>query len=464
MIYSEAYFTNIKSQIAFELRNAKTSIIIAMAWFTDKDLFAILIEKAKKVRVELVLYRDEINIRDAGLDLERLTRFGGKLYLIGDRLMHHKFCILDDKITLTGSYNWTYKASQENDENIVIIRGDYDLANSYTEIFRKLTGQQPQTPTDDIGKISRRLKIILNLIELGELEETQNHVSRLRSEDSNKLTEAILILLENRDFKNAIDCVNEFLQQHQRLATYQDPEIDSLKLEIRVIEYRLLAIDNELAETEKNIANFNNKMLTRLGPLMEELYKLKKDYWFKKFEASQNKQENNPGAKKSYDKASKQYENFINDQESEKQKVFFELTIEEQKTLKELYRSAAMLCHPDKFESEFQKAKAGEIFMQLKEAYEKQDYKKVKEIYSKLKMGWLEFEEKQNNKVEFLKARLQELRLSLEEKEKTLQEYRNTEVFKFLASRPNLDNYFEDKERELLKELNIWQLKISRDE
>ena len=34
--------------------------------------------------------------------------------------MHHKFCIIDDEVLITGSYNWTYNAENRNIENIVI--------------------------------------------------------------------------------------------------------------------------------------------------------------------------------------------------------------------------------------------------------------------------------------------------------------------------------------------------------
>ena len=37
-------------------------------------------------------------------------------------LMHHKFAIIDSRILLNGSFNWTERAVSENCENLVISR------------------------------------------------------------------------------------------------------------------------------------------------------------------------------------------------------------------------------------------------------------------------------------------------------------------------------------------------------
>ena len=34
--------------------------------------------------------------------------------------MHHKFALFDDKVLLTGSYNWTRSAAERNYENLIL--------------------------------------------------------------------------------------------------------------------------------------------------------------------------------------------------------------------------------------------------------------------------------------------------------------------------------------------------------
>ena len=59
---TQAYFEDIQHHIKYELEKAKNSIYIAVAWFTDNELFDILCQKADKgVSVELMLMDDEIN-------------------------------------------------------------------------------------------------------------------------------------------------------------------------------------------------------------------------------------------------------------------------------------------------------------------------------------------------------------------------------------------------------------------
>jgi len=36
-------------------------------------------------------------------------------------IMHNKFAVIDSKIVITGSYNWTASASTRNDENLLVI-------------------------------------------------------------------------------------------------------------------------------------------------------------------------------------------------------------------------------------------------------------------------------------------------------------------------------------------------------
>ena len=51
--------------------------------------------------------------------------------------MHDKFAVIDSKIVLTGSYNWTTNGDERNRENLAIIT-DSAVAEQYSEEFFKL--------------------------------------------------------------------------------------------------------------------------------------------------------------------------------------------------------------------------------------------------------------------------------------------------------------------------------------
>ena len=52
--------------------------------------------------------------------------------------MHDKFCVIDNQLVITGSYNWSDNAEFKNDENITIEK-DPNQASSFSEEFRRLT-------------------------------------------------------------------------------------------------------------------------------------------------------------------------------------------------------------------------------------------------------------------------------------------------------------------------------------
>jgi len=85
---TQAYFDDIQLHILHELSKATSSIHIAVAWFTDPDIFEHLCRKAGSgVRVELLIANDAIN-RKSELQFDRLRDFGGMFMMVGDNKKH----------------------------------------------------------------------------------------------------------------------------------------------------------------------------------------------------------------------------------------------------------------------------------------------------------------------------------------------------------------------------------------
>lgn len=136
----QAYFSNIRDMILNEIHNSKRDISIAVAWFTQRDLFNAIIEAIDRgVDVSLILINDIINRNEYGLDFSLYLQKGGKLCFADSRkiLMHNKFCLFDNHILITGSYNWTYAAEQRNAENI-ILTDEINVCRDYTNYFVNL--------------------------------------------------------------------------------------------------------------------------------------------------------------------------------------------------------------------------------------------------------------------------------------------------------------------------------------
>ena len=134
---TEVIFENIEQRIIKELENAHYAIFVSVAWFTNKKLFNALLEKAKQnCYVSIIIQLDEINSQ-CGIDYSQIQIGRSECFEISkdEELLHDKFCVIDFKKVITGSYNWTYKASQ-NSENILILN-DPAVASQYISRFEQ---------------------------------------------------------------------------------------------------------------------------------------------------------------------------------------------------------------------------------------------------------------------------------------------------------------------------------------
>ena len=89
---TEAIFDNIANRIEEQINLAEDKIFIAVAWFTNKNLFKALCKKASEgVKVKLVISDNEIN-RNSTINHSDIQIGKSKLYWIET---HNKFCIID---------------------------------------------------------------------------------------------------------------------------------------------------------------------------------------------------------------------------------------------------------------------------------------------------------------------------------------------------------------------------------
>lgn len=125
---------NFESHIINELMLAQKSIKIAVAWFNSKNILNILCWKLRGgIKVELILQYDNINIGNASsLDFTEYNQLGGILIWAKSEnsTMHVKFCVIDDKVLLHGSCNWTYRAFNKNDEVLNVTKDESKIIDS----------------------------------------------------------------------------------------------------------------------------------------------------------------------------------------------------------------------------------------------------------------------------------------------------------------------------------------------
>jgi phosphatidylserine/phosphatidylglycerophosphate/cardiolipin synthase-like enzyme len=75
---------------------------------------------------------------NVGTAYDRFRLAGLDVRLDGEPgLMHHKALIIDRRIVVVGSYNFTASAEKYNDENLLVIR-DPEIAAQFLQEFRRV--------------------------------------------------------------------------------------------------------------------------------------------------------------------------------------------------------------------------------------------------------------------------------------------------------------------------------------
>ncbi|MEJ8590359.1 DUF1669 domain-containing protein [Riemerella anatipestifer] len=450
---TEAVFENIAERIQQEIGKAQKSIFIAVAWFTNKNIFNELVNKARNgCTVSLIISNDNINL-NSSIDFEQLLTGKSKVYKIGNGdtdLMHNKFCVIDYSTVITGSYNWSYKA-ESNFENVIITSNDTTLAEQFISEFNNIRKQYyPDTVNEEIvfplNKIIKRLEILKNYILLEDIEELNKESSKLKEYDFNCDLQEIIDDVRNEEFASAINKIQNFISKNHQLSIWTDPEIAALKLEIKNLENQLNGYDNEKIELEKLLSEFQHRHTIELGEIILDILKLRK-LKFKsdktKFEEAENDE--------------RQYREQI---DTEKKKEIFELTDEQKLELKKEFRKATVLCHPDKVADEFKDA-AQRIFIDLKEAYDTNDLKKVSEILNELEKGsFFKTKSETVQEKDLLKVAIAKLKRQIKVLETEIISIKESETFKTIISIEDWDDYFQKTKEKLQRELEDLQLEI----
>lgn len=115
---------------------AKLSIRVQAYSFTSKDIADALI-RARSRGVDVIAILDKSQTRERYSMIDEM-KDGGILVYIDDccAIAHNKVMIIDERIVVTGSYNFTKSAEVRNAENMLII-DDPTLAARYLDNWQK---------------------------------------------------------------------------------------------------------------------------------------------------------------------------------------------------------------------------------------------------------------------------------------------------------------------------------------
>lgn len=454
---TEAVFENISDRIKQELWKAKKTIHIAVAWFTNRDLFDVLKVKAQNnCKVFIIVNDDDIN-NNSSIPYDNLNTKNIKIFKAGIEvieLMHNKFCIIDYVNIITGSYNWSYKA-KTNFENIIVTYNDNILANQFLDEFNKIAKliNPQEAPKHDIFPLHivvKRLEIIKNYILLDDISSLKVESEKLTKYDFNEEISEIIRLFKSGDFNLAIQIIDNFIRQNQQIELWVDKELAILKTEVRKLENKINAFDNEKTDIEKIISEFQRRHTLELGYLILKILKLRKFI----FKTSREK----------FDEAERDEKQYREELDLESSKKVRELTNKDKSELKSKFRKATVLCHPDKVVNEL-KETAKKIFVDLKEAYDHNDLNKVSAILTDLESGsFLRSTSETITKKEILRVKIVHLKSKAKVIESEIRSLKFSDTYRTVIQISDWENYFKETKQKLISELNYLQTQVTESE
>jgi hypothetical protein len=292
----------------------------------------------------------------------------------------------------------------------------------------------PDVQNSNLSKIIKRLELIKSLISLEEEDEIDGHVFKLEQLGKTPELETIILSLKDKSYSKAAIAIETFINQHNNVSIFIDPEIDGLKLEAKSLEAKLNKLSDEKADLEKLIHEFGVRHNKELGELILKILK-----------HSKNKAKGTPEEKETEE----DYKNYSQEFEVSKHEKIADLTEEELIEIKKKYRKASKLCHPDVV-SEDQKELADKLFTELNKAYEQNDIKKVAEILENLKKGNF-FVSKSDTITEkqLMKAEIEKLKIRISELQQQVGLIKGSDAYKTISSIKDLDVYFKETKEKL---------------
>lgn len=468
---SQAYFEKIHKQIEIRLQEANSTIRLAVAWFTDPNLFDLICKKAAEgIEVVLIIANHEIN-QESQINFSQLKKNGGRIYWIGtgyryEALMHNKFCIIDNRVLITGSYNWTKKA-KSNHESITVIEEDDNLIFDFNQEFDKIIDKYFNKENIEINweKVIIRLETLLNVIRLEDDEDIVYQSDKIKGllpkkTDDEKVDKilSILNLCKRKEFSKAVNFIQEFTRSYKQITIYNDPLIPALQLEIRGLEFQVASLEDEKTDIEKLISIYKLQYNLELGELIKQILLLRRK--MAKYDAEHDRE--NKTKQSEYEEATNDFDDFSKSHEENlKEPKPFELTEEKLKELKQNYRKATKLCHPDKVTDE-QREQAQHIFNELKTAYDNNDIEKVDQILANLEKGIFKSQGETITKKDKLLIIKQELELKRKALEKALQNLKTSATYQKIADLEDWKGHFLKSQQQFENILETLEIKYSK--
>jgi hypothetical protein len=232
------------------------------------------------------------------------------------------------------------------------------------------------------------------------------------------------------------------LPQHK-----QDAETTGLKTVAGMLETQLSVLFFKRTHIQQEIYKYRIRFNEDLGEIVNEILDIRRKLLF-------DEKDINPDKNDEYEDAEKDYQEFTSNYKQSKKEFQFYLSEEDKKLLQKLFRKASKLCHPD-IVAEEMKDLAQKVFVELNNAYFKNDLDKIKDICSQLENQELKFihitEKLTEN--QRLNQIVKKLENDIKELKKEIFELEHSDAYLTIKELDNWDLHFEKIHNKLFSDL-----------
>ncbi|PDO86186.1 coiled-coil domain-containing protein [Kosakonia pseudosacchari] len=127
-----------------------------------------------------------------------------------------------------------------------------------------------------MNKPIKRLEIIKYAIELEDDGIILSQLPLLKNEVTDPELAFIVHALEEKNYSEAMRAITVWLQNQRSVVSWQDPQVAASKLELKALEEQMRELIDKRNARIQLLDEFNDLYLTRLGPLMSQILRLRK--------------------------------------------------------------------------------------------------------------------------------------------------------------------------------------------
>ncbi len=242
-IFEVHFFPNSIEEVHLINLLSKTKISADIAMFTINNVR--IAEEIKKLfykGIKLRIITDCEMLKKPSSNIYSLAALGISIKTDDSTryYMHHKFCVIDNSVVITGSFNWTDQAVNHNQENLFFLENK-NLAQKYSDEFQRLWNDFEMVITKEKG-----------LAKIQEIEEKKRIVEkRKKREKENKEREANLSEIENYN--------SQMENYNTQIGNYNNNKKGNYNNQIQNYNTQIEKQNTQMGNYNNQIENYNNQ-------------------------------------------------------------------------------------------------------------------------------------------------------------------------------------------------------------